>query len=375
MVVSAMSGETNRLLKLAKQITDSPTSASWTSIAATGEQVTRRARRPGHPGARAARRARSSGTRSRIVTDSAFTKARIKGIDGRAIDAALEDGQDRGGRRLPGRRRGRATSPRSAAAAPTPRRWRWRRRSRPTPARSTPTWTASTPPIPNICPTARKIDRISYEEMLELASLGAKVLQIRSVEFAMKYRVPLHVRSCFTDDAGTWVCGEEKAMEDVVVSGVAYDKDEAKIAMRRRARRARRRGEDLRRARRGGHRRRHDHPERRRATGRTDLTFTCRKADLTKRARLLVKNCGDLCTRRADRRPTTRSPRCPSSASACAPTPAWRRRCSRSWRERASTSRSSPPRRSRSRCVIDAKYTELAVRALHDGFGLGNGKS
>jgi aspartate kinase len=81
---------------------------------------------------------------------------------------------------------------------------------------------------PNICPSARKIDRISYEEMLELASLGAKVLQIRSVELAMKYGVPVHVRSSFSDRPGTLVVGEQ-GLESVVVAGVAYDKSEAKV--------------------------------------------------------------------------------------------------------------------------------------------------
>ena len=82
---------------------------------------------------------------------------------------------------------------------------------------------------PNICPSARKIDRISYEEMLELASLGAKVLQIRSVEIAMKYSVPVHVRSSFSDVPGTWVTGEDKSLEEVVVAGVAYDKNDARV--------------------------------------------------------------------------------------------------------------------------------------------------
>src|SRR4029077_1192220 len=84
---------------------------------------------------------------------------------------------------------------------------------------------------PNICKTARKIDRISYEEMLELASLGAKVLQIRSVEVAMKYGVPVHVRSSFNTSPGTWVVGEEQSLEDVVVAGVAYDKGEARVQL------------------------------------------------------------------------------------------------------------------------------------------------
>ena len=90
-------------------------------------------------------------------------------------------------------------------------------------------------------PNARKIDRISYEEMLELASLGAKVLQIRSVELGMKYGVPIHVRSSFSDVEGTWVVPEEAAMEKVVVSGVTASTDEAKITLRGSAGHARRR--------------------------------------------------------------------------------------------------------------------------------------
>jgi aspartate kinase len=84
---------------------------------------------------------------------------------------------------------------------------------------------------PNICDKARKLERISYEEMLELASLGAKVLQIRSVEFAKKYGIPLHVRSSFSDSQGTIVCREEEFMEKAIVSGVAYSKSDAKITI------------------------------------------------------------------------------------------------------------------------------------------------
>jgi aspartate kinase len=86
---------------------------------------------------------------------------------------------------------------------------------------------------PNICSKARKLSRISYDEMLEMASLGAKVLQIRSVEFAKKYDVPIHVRSSFNDNPGTIVCKEEREMERVVVSGVTYNKNEAKIEIMR----------------------------------------------------------------------------------------------------------------------------------------------
>ncbi|MDH3348060.1 MAG: aspartate kinase [Desulfobulbaceae bacterium] len=85
---------------------------------------------------------------------------------------------------------------------------------------------------PNICKAARKIDRISYDEMLELASLGAKVLDIRSVGFAKRYKVPLHVRSTFTETEGTWVVEEEKIMESMLVSGVTYNKKEARITIK-----------------------------------------------------------------------------------------------------------------------------------------------
>jgi len=84
---------------------------------------------------------------------------------------------------------------------------------------------------PNIVPEARKLEKISYEEMLELASLGAKVLQTRSVEFAKKYNVPVVVRSSFNDNPGTLVVEEDKDMENVVVSGIAYDKNQTKITL------------------------------------------------------------------------------------------------------------------------------------------------
>ncbi|MET0584944.1 MAG: aspartate kinase, partial [Candidatus Binatia bacterium] len=84
---------------------------------------------------------------------------------------------------------------------------------------------------PGICPQARKLARISYDEMIELASIGAKVLEIRSVEFAKNFSVPVHVRSSFSDAEGTWLVNEEESMNDVLVSGVASDKNEAKITL------------------------------------------------------------------------------------------------------------------------------------------------
>jgi aspartate kinase len=131
-------------------------------------------------------------------------------------------------------------------------------------------------------PRARKLDRISYEEMLEMASIGAKVLQIRSVEFAMKYNVPVHVRSSFSEEAGTMVINEDNGMERVVVSAVTMNKNDARITLRKVP----------------------DMPgiaakiftpiadagisvdmiiQNTRASGKTDLTFTVSKADFEKR--------------------------------------------------------------------------------------------
>ncbi|MBW2328645.1 MAG: aspartate kinase, partial [Deltaproteobacteria bacterium] len=86
---------------------------------------------------------------------------------------------------------------------------------------------------PNICSQARKIDMITYDEMLELASLGAKVLEIRSVGLAKRYRVPLHVRSTFSENEGTWVVEEDKIMESMLVSGITYNKNEARITIKK----------------------------------------------------------------------------------------------------------------------------------------------
>jgi aspartate kinase len=168
------------------------------------------------------------GHQVKILTDDAFTKARIKAIEGSKIFETVKRGEiavvagfqgvDEHGNITTLGRGGSDTSAVAVAAAIG----------------------ADTCEIytdvdgvyttdPNVCPSARKIERISYEEMLELASLGAKVLQIRSVEIAMKYGVPVHVRTSFSDAPGTLVTGEDKTLEDVVVAGVAYDKNEARV--------------------------------------------------------------------------------------------------------------------------------------------------
>ena len=188
-------------------------------------------------------------------------------------------------------------------------------------------------------PNARKIERISYEEMLELASLGAKVLQIRSVELGMKYGVPIHVRSSFSDVEGTWVVPEEAAMEKVVVSGVTASRDEAKITL-----------EDL-----------PDTPgiaaqlfapladanisvdmivQNQAYDGTTDLTFTVPKGDRKRAIELLKDKVPELVGKDGERDHVRRRDQqgLASSASACARTPASRRRCSSCSRRRASTS-------------------------------------
>ncbi len=230
-VVSAMAGETDRLLRLAYQITKTPDERELDVLVATGEQVSIALlaialKNIGYD-------AKSYlGFQIKIATDSAFGKARITGIDSEKILSDLANGHIvvvagfQGADELDNittlGRGGSDTTGVAIAAA----------------------LKADVCEIytdvdgvyttdPNICPKARKLSKISYDEMLEMASLGAKVLQIRSVEFAKKYDVPIHVRSSFNDNPGTIVCREEKEMEQVVVSGVTYNKNESKIEVMR----------------------------------------------------------------------------------------------------------------------------------------------
>jgi len=226
-VVSAMSGETNRLLKLVSQISDRPSEREQDVVLATGEQVSIGLLALAIQ-AQGGKATSFLGHQVRITTDSTFSKARIKHIDAERIVEALKQkhivvvagfqGQDEQGNITTLGRGGSDTTGVALAVALK--------------ADACEIYTDVNGVYttdPNVCPAARKLDRISYEEMLELASLGAKVLQIRSVEFAMKYKVPLWVKSSFTDDPGTLVCEEDKSMENVLVSGIAYDKNEAKI--------------------------------------------------------------------------------------------------------------------------------------------------
>ncbi len=229
-VVSAMSGETNRLLKLVHGITERPNEREQDVVVATGEQVTIGLVSIAIESLGG--KARSfMGHQCRIVTDSTFSKARIKRIDADGIFEALKKGEiaviagfqgvDEEGNITTLGRGGSDTTAVAIAAAIK--------------ADACEIYTdvdGVYTTDPNIAPRAKKLDRISYEEMLELASVGAKVLQIRSVEIAMKFKVPLWVKSSFSDDPGTLVCEEDATMEDILVSGVALDRNEARVSVR-----------------------------------------------------------------------------------------------------------------------------------------------
>jgi aspartate kinase len=229
-VVSAMSGETNRLIKLTQAVSERPDEREQDVVAATGEQVTIGLTALAIQGLGG--KARSfTGPQVRILTDSAFAKARIRSIDAAKLRQALGRGEiavvagfqgedDEGNITTLGRGGSDTTAVAVAAAID---------------ADACEIYTdvdGVYTTDPNIVPEARKLEKISYEEMLELAGAGAKVLQIRSVEFAMKYNVPLWVKSSFTQDPGTLVCPEDPSMEHVVVSGIACDRNEAKVAIR-----------------------------------------------------------------------------------------------------------------------------------------------
>jgi aspartate kinase len=171
------------------------------------------------------------GAQTRIVTDGVFTKARIQSIDVAPFRAAIAagavpvvagfQGTDAAGNITTLGRGGSDTTGVAVAAALK--------------ADVCEIYTdveGMFTTDPNICKQAKKLDRITFEEMLELASLGAKVLQLRSVEIAMKYGIPIHVRSSFSDAQGTMVGADDDSFESVVVTGVACDKNEVKVTMR-----------------------------------------------------------------------------------------------------------------------------------------------
>lgn len=229
-VLSAMSGETDRLTGFARDIQEIPNRREMDMLLSTGEQVTialfAMAVKEGGSDA-----VSLLGDQVAIRTDDMHTKARIKNIDTRLIQKHLDAGKvvtiagfqgvtEEGDITTLGRGGSDTTAVALAAALK---------------ADACEIFTdvdGVYTTDPNICTKARKIDRISYDEMLELASLGAKVLDIRSVGLAKRYNVPLHVRSTFSENEGTWVVGEDKIMESMLVSGVTYNKNEARITIK-----------------------------------------------------------------------------------------------------------------------------------------------
>ncbi len=229
-VVSAMSGVTDSLIKLAKGVHSEPPARELDALLATGEQQTiallsMALEKIGCP-------ARSyTGYQAHIRTDSAFGKARIMQIDEKRIHEDLKkglvvvvagfQGVDENGNITTLGRGGSDTTGVALAAALK--------------ADECQIYTdvdGVYTTDPRIVPQARRLDRITFEEMLEMASLGSKVLQIRSVEFAGKYRVPLRVLSSFEEGPGTLITYEENEMEAPLISGIAFNRDEAKLTIR-----------------------------------------------------------------------------------------------------------------------------------------------
>ena len=230
-VVSAMSGETNRLIGLAQQIQETPDPRELDVLVSTGEQVTiallcMALKKRGLD-------ARSyTGGQVRILTDSAFTKARIQAIDennmrtdlkaGRVVVVAGFQGVDEQGNITTLGRGGSDTTGVALAAALK--------------ADECQIYTdvdGVYTTDPRVCERARRLEKITFEEMLEMASQGSKVLQIRSVEFAGKYKVPLRVLHSFKDGPGTLITldEEDSTMEQPIVSGIAFNRDEAKVTV------------------------------------------------------------------------------------------------------------------------------------------------
>ncbi|GAB4561491.1 MAG: aspartate kinase [Geothermobacteraceae bacterium] len=366
-IVSAMAGETNRLVALTQEICEIPDEREYDVVVSTGEQVTI---------GLLAMCLKSMGYKAKsylghqipVRTDNAHAKARITSIDDARMRADLDQGtilivagfqgiNENGDITTLGRG-GSDTSAVAVAAA----------------------LKADVCEIytdvdgvyttdPRIVENASKIEKISYDEMLEMASLGAKVLQIRSVEFAKKYGVVIHVRSSFNDNQGTLVMKEDADMETVLVSGVTYNKDEAKISVLRVP----------------------DKPgiasklftplsdanitvdmiiQNVSIDGHTDMTFTVPRGDFKKAVQIVEKAAGEIGASevRSDDAIAKVSIVGVGMRSHSGIASKMFQTLSKEGIniEMISTSEIKVS------CVIDAKYTELAVRVLHEAFGLGS---
>lgn len=369
-VLSAMSGETDRLLALARNWSSTPDSSEMDVLLTTGEQTSV---------ALFAMLLKDAGIRARsllgfqipLITDCCFGKARILDIEYQAIQRLLQNydvlvvagfqGFDKEQRLTTLGRGGSDTSAVALAAV--------------TKAELCEIFTDVNGVYttdPNICPQARKLERISYDEMLEMASMGAKVLQIRSVEFAKKYNVPVHVRSTFCDEQGTYLVQEDKSMESALVSGIAYDQDQARITL-----------VEV-----------YDEPGIAAAIfepltekgivvdmivqnpsheGRTDMTFTVTRADLEQTTTVIESIRENIGARAVFNDPNV------SKISIIGV--GMRNHCGiaskafKALRQEDINIMLISTSEIKISCLIDAKYTELAVRTLHEAFGLNQSPS
>ena len=362
-VVSAMAGETNRLLGLAHEISEMPDEREKDVLLASGEQVSiallsLALKERGQP-------SRSFlGHQVRIETDNVYGKARIRNIDSRRILQSLKEGEvvvvagfqgiDEDDNITTLGRGGSDTTAVALAAFLN--------------ASACEIYTDVEGVFttdPGICADAQKLPRISYEEMIELASTGAKVLEIRSVEFAKRFAVPVHVRSTFSDIEGTWVVKEDESMEDLLVSGVSYDKNEVKITILRVP----------------------DRPglaaqvfgpiadahivvdmiiQNASADGTTDLTFTVSKADYKKALSIVEKTAPAIAAKGVDvdtdiAKVSVVGVGMRTHAGVAA-------KMFRVLAEEGVNIEMISTSEIKISVVIDAKYTELAVRVLHEAF-------
>ncbi|MCX5835970.1 MAG: aspartate kinase [Deltaproteobacteria bacterium] len=364
-VLSAMAGETDRLIDLAHKVTDEPQEREYDALIATGEQVavallSIMLNKMGC-------RAKSFlGFQVRILTDQVYKKARIVHIDTGVITRELEKGTvvvvagfqgiDQENNITTLGRGGSDTSAVALAAA----------------------LKADVCDIytdvdgiyttdPNICSRARRLNRISYDEMLEMAITGAKVLQPRSIELAKKFEVPVYVKSSFSDGEGTLVTKEDKEMEKEIICGVTYDRDQAKITVVRVP----------------------DRPgiaaqlftpladdnivvdmiiQNASIEGFTDLTFTVSRKDIRKAHMLVEKIAKDIGATKVEvdddvAKVSIIGVGMVSHSGVAA------KMFSTLAKERINILMISTSEIKIS-CVVQAKYTELAVSALHDAFGL-----
>jgi aspartate kinase len=366
-VLSAMAGQTDSLIRLSKEITDIPDTRELDVLMATGEQVSvslfaMAVKSMGYD-------CRSLlGFQAAIHTDQIYGKARIREIEtdrilreldeNRIIAVAGFQGIDEKKNITTLGRGGSDTTAVALAAALK--------------ADLCEIFTDVEGVFsadPNICTHARKLERISYEEMLEFASLGAKVLDIRSVEFAKKFNVPLHVRSSFMKSEGTMVAAESKEMEKVMVSGVVYDKNQARITITKVP----------------------DRPgiafkifdpvfkagvvvdmivQNTSVEGLTDLTFTVTKTDYQETIKLLKEVSQEIGAEKVlgDQNISKVSIVGLGMRNHAGVASKMFETLSK---ENINISMISTSEIKIS-CIIEEKYTELAIRALHEAFGLGN---